>query len=266
MGAWELVKNKDVGAFRDYCRETGATICGRNPLGVLVAMLAPEDELTLLAYDQSGRMTDDYRNSVSYLAAAVSRSSEPMPAARLNPEEKQTLLQLARDTLDFVFREGRMPKPEDLNLRPTPAMEQACGAFVTLTHDGALRGCIGDLDADSPLYRAVMQNAVSAALRDPRFKPVSEDELGGLDIEISALSPLRAVDSYLDFEPGRHGIVLTKRRRRAVFLPQVATEQGWNREETLTHLARKAGLPDDAWRSGARFQVFEALVFGEHGE
>lgn len=265
MGAWERIRNRDGPGFRRYCDQTGATICGRVPVCILLAMLPAEDEFTLLAYDTSGRMTGDFANSVSYLAAAAG------PAARaaggeLTESEQAALLALARCTLEFYLREGRMPVPAEVALEPTPAMREARGAFVTLQKEGALRGCIGDLSGRSPLYRTVMENAVSAAVRDPRFDPVRRDELAGLDIEISALTPPREVDSPLDFEPGRHGIVMTRNGRRAVFLPQVASEQGWDREQTLAHLSRKAGLPEDAWRTGARFEVFEARVFGEHDE
>jgi AmmeMemoRadiSam system protein A len=266
MGAWELIQDLDGPGFRQYCEQTGATICGRNPLSVLLDMLPPEDTLTLLAYDQSGQMTDDFDNSVSYLAAAASGTWAPKADGRLIRAEQDALLQFARHTLEYYYREGRQPQPAEVNLDPTPAMQEKRGAFVTLRHAGALRGCIGDLSGHGPLYQAVMENALNAALRDSRFVPVDRDELDDLDIEISALTPLRPVDSYLDFQPGRQGIVLTKLGRRAVYLPQVATEQGWSREQTLASLSLKAGLPEDAWRSGARFEVFEAQVFGEHEE
>lgn len=111
------------------------------------------------------------------------------------------------------------------------------------------------------LYRAVIDNAVSAALRDHRFEPVTEEELDELEVEVSVLSPLHQISSYEDFVVGDHGIVLAKGSRRAVYLPEVAPEQGWGREETLSYLSRKAGLPRDAWREGARFWVFTSQKY-----
>jgi AmmeMemoRadiSam system protein A len=182
----------------------------------------------------------------------------------LTDADKQALLRLARATLERGLVGGAPPPPE---------AGAACGAalhapgatFVTLTRrdDGSLRGCIGELEATQPLYVSVMRNAMQAATRDPRFPAASAAELPGLHIEISVLTPLRPVGSYAEIEPGRHGVLLTKQGRSAVFLPQVASEQGWDVPTTLDHLAQKAGLPPRGWRTGTTFQVFEAIVFGE---
>ena len=135
------------------------------------------------------------------------------------------------------------------------------GAFVTLKKHGTLRGCIGTIEPVKPLHRAIVENAVHAALHDRRFRPVREAELSGLDLEVSVLSPPRPIPRWQDFRVGKHGIVLSKQGRRAVYLPEVAEEQGWTPEQTLTHLSRKAGLPLDAWRSGARFEVFTTQIY-----
>ena len=113
------------------------------------------------------------------------------------------------------------------------------------------------------MQRVDVAPKTTAAVSDPRFPVVREDELPGLEIEISALTPLREVAGTEDIEVGRHGILLIKGTRRAVFLPQVATEQGWDLATTLDHLALKAGLPADAWREGCRFEVFEAEICRE---
>jgi AmmeMemoRadiSam system protein A len=136
-------------------------------------------------------------------------------------------------------------------------------AFVSLHRDGNLRGCIGNLEAVEPLYRNVIHNARNAAFQDPRFMPLTAAELAGLNIEISVLTPPRPIHSVDEFQIGTHGIILTKGQRRAVFLPQVAPEQGWDRETTLTHLSLKAGMGPDDWRRGAKYYVFEAIVFSE---
>ena len=140
-------------------------------------------------------------------------------------------------------------------LPPAPVREPA-GAFVTLRKDGRLRGCIGYIGPVKPVWEAVLDNAEAAALRDHRFRPVGADELDDLDIEVSVLTDPVAIPDWTGFEIGRHGVVLVKDGRRAVFLPDVAVEQGWDREQTLTRLAQKAGLPPDGWREGAQFLVF----------
>jgi AmmeMemoRadiSam system protein A len=135
------------------------------------------------------------------------------------------------------------------------------GAFVTLRRAGLLRGCLGHIEGTLPLVETVLHNARAAALSDPRFAPLTPAELPGLSLEISALTPLRPVQGPDEITVGQHGILLAKRGRRAVFLPQVATEQGWDLPTTLSQLALKAGLSAGEWHAGARFEVFEAEVF-----
>jgi AmmeMemoRadiSam system protein A len=273
MAAYEPIRAKDSAAFRRFCEETGATICGREAVSVLLAMLPPQAETHLLKYDTSGRIVGDYANSVSYLAIAFTGAwpdrtttlPETTPA-KLSAEERHRLLHLARATLDFFYVHGRPPALEDLDIELTPTMRRISGAFVTLTRDGHLRGCIGDIYPTRPLYESVMSNALAAAVRDPRFRPVGADEWPKLAVELSALTAPREVASFEDIIIGKHGIVMAKGDRRAVYLPQVAPEQNWTREETLQHLSQKARLPPDAWREGARFKVFEAEVFGEEGK
>ena len=269
LGAVDLIRRRDLAGFRDYCRRTGATICGHEPIVLLLAMLLGDWEAHLLHYDTSGRMLDDYDNSVSYVSLAFtgrwpeqapSRGSDVFP---MEEDEKKSLLKLARGTINYYMEHGKMPQPEDVGVTITPNMQQVAGAFVTLQQKGQLRGCIGEIFPRRPVFEAVIEQAVNAAVNDPRFKPVSPREVPGLHIEISVLTPPRPVDSWKDIEIGRHGMILNKRGRQALFLPQVAPEQGWGIEETLTHLAMKAGLPPDAWREGAQYSVFEALVFGE---
>ena len=134
---------------------------------------------------------------------------------------------------------------------------------MTLQEKGRLRGCIGYILARSPLYQTVIDNAVNAALHDYRFAPVQAKELKDIQIEISVLSPLRDIGGPEEFIVGKHGVWMHKGGRSAVFLPQVAPEQGWDRETTLQQLSMKAGLPPDAWKHGARFEVFTAQVFHE---
>ncbi|MDD3118974.1 MAG: AmmeMemoRadiSam system protein A, partial [Victivallales bacterium] len=138
--------------------------------------------------------------------------------------------------------------------------------FVTLhPAAGQLRGCIGNIMPVENLGDNLYSNALNAAFRDPRFPPVgSTAELEQLRIEVSILTPMQTIADLREFELGRHGIVMNLMGRSAVFLPQVAPEQGWDKDTTLDYLAMKAGLPRNAWRAPeASFQVFEAIVFGE---
>lgn len=270
MAAYGLIEKKDLHGFETYIERTGATICGRSAIAVLLAMLPNDARAHLLRYDTSGALTGDYTNSVSYLSIAFTGQwRKPMktkapsaPAkAEISPHDKKNLLALARGALRFYLEKGKVPKPEALGVQITPGMKQVMGAFVTLKKHGQLRGCIGEIYPKRPLYEAVIERAVDAGVHDPRFPPVTMDEFRELHFEISALTPPRPIDSYKDIVIGRHGVVLQKAGRSAVFLPQVAPEQGWDVEEMLYHLSLKAGLPGDAWKEGASFTVFEAIVF-----
>ena len=272
MGAWDKIQNKDAVGFADYVDDTGATICGRYPIAILLSMLSPDSQAQLLKYDTSGRMTGDDRMSVSYLsiaftgtwpAAAIVKEENAPADATLSHEDKAGLLALARGMLETYVKSGKTASPEDLGITITPGMRQVMGTFVTLQTGGELRGCIGEIFPRRPLFKAVMERAVDAGVNDPRFPPVSKQELPLLHYEISALTPPVPVASYKEIVLGRHGMVIEKNGRSAVFLPQVAPEQHWTLEETLTHLSMKAGLSPEAWKEGASWTVFEAIVFEE---
>ena len=186
----------------------------------------------------------------------------------LAPAEAGFLLRLARAVVTAAAEGRTTPDPErfaaESGFDPTPALRAERGAFVTLTRSGRLRGCIGTIEGIMPLMEAVAENALAATCRDPRFLPVTADELDGLGIEVSVLSPLRSVGGPDEIRIGRHGILLTIRGARAVFLPQVATEQGWDLVTTLDNLAQKAGRTPGAWREeGTEFQVFTAEILEE---
>ncbi len=272
-GAEEKILAGDAAGFAAYCERTGATICGQDSIGVLLRMLPEHFTATELAHDTSGRSTGDWNNSVSYESLAFYSAGRPKkpatapPAAgpsELTAADQQALLGLARETIARALK-GRAPDdPAEAGLVPTPAMQRKMGGFVTLTLGGELRGCIGEIFPRRPLAEVVLAHALDAAFEDPRFPPLTAQEFPRIRIEISALTPPVPVASYRDIEIGRHGMVLELRGRSAVFLPQVAPEQGWDLETTLTQLARKAGLPGNAWQDPrARFTVFEAVVFHE---
>lgn len=276
MGAVECLLRKDGRAYAKYMETTRATICGRNALAILMTLLPEASRGALLNYDTSGRMTGDFSNSVSYVSAAftlpVDAENPLMNAndAGLSPDEQKTLLRIARDTLNACARNQPLPDPEGGGTALTPKLKAKAGAFVTLKRRGQLRGCIGrigypELADDLPsLCKTIALMAVQSALHDHRFMPVKPDELDEIDIEISVLTIAHEVGGYEDFEVGRHGIIIRRGRRSAVFLPQVAPEQGWDRAETLNHLCGKAGLPENAWREpDMKFFVFTAQVFDE---
>ncbi|MBR4251513.1 MAG: AmmeMemoRadiSam system protein B [Kiritimatiellae bacterium] len=279
-GAIAPILAHDAAAFDAYCRDTSATICGQDPIGLLLRLLPPTATGRELAYDSSGARTGDYDSCVSYAALAFDAPEDnasssggtgdsgttgaPGSFSPLAPDDKHTLLTLARTVIDEALHGDALAELDDMSLPLTPALRERRGAFVTLTIDGELRGCIGEILPRRPLVRVVADHALSAAFEDPRFPPLTAAEWPSVRIEISALTPPRPVDSWHDIQIGRHGMTLSLHGRMAVFLPQVAPEQGWDLETTLTHLSRKAGLPADAWRDPAcRFSVFEADVFHE---
>jgi AmmeMemoRadiSam system protein A len=179
--------------------------------------------------------------------------------AGLSDQEKSTLFAIAKDTLAWcVERKSEKFPIEKYEL--TPKLKANTATFVTLKIKGELRGCIGSLAPEEPLYMSVHHNAVNAAMHDYRFQPVSKEELSDITVDVSILSPIRDIPSLNEFKLGEQGIILEKAMRRAVFLPEVAKEQKWTKEETLTHLALKAGLQPDAWKKDAHFQVFESVV------
>ncbi len=180
----------------------------------------------------------------------------PEPLTRA---ERSTCLVLARASLERWLRHGERASEHDLGVPPSGTFREPRGVFVTLHKAGELRGCIGRIEAERPLWEALRDAAISAAVRDPRFDPVTREELGELRISVSVLTPTWAVDGPDGIEIGRHGVILSVRGTRSVFLPQVAEEMGWDAPTTLSALARKAGLPTHAWRDAdAQFFVFEA--------
>ena len=173
--------------------------------------------------------------------------------------DRLLLLQLARDAIVAHLAGLTLPSPELIGV-----LGRHGGGFVTLhTVDGTLRGCIGHLDEDEALGRVIPRCAVAAASQDPRFPIVTRSELQALRVELSLLGPIEGISGPSEIEIGRHGLIVERGRCRGLLLPQVATEWRWDVETFLGHTCRKAGLPDDAWRGGARLWRFEAEVFSE---
>jgi hypothetical protein len=174
-------------------------------------------------------------------------------------EDRRALLGLARRAIVEAV-------VHDRTLEESPASQslaRLAGAFVTLRHGGQLRGCIGHIEATESLADTVARCAVSAALHDPRFNPVSPDEIPGLQIEISVLTPPE-ITRPEDVQVGRHGLLISRRWQRGLLLPQVAVEYGLGRERFLEETCRKAGLPLDAWKDPeTEIRAFTCEVFSE---
>lgn len=276
MEAFKHLANADVSQLIEFVRRTRATICGIYPCAVLRAMLPVNSHTTLLNYTTSqDAMPDDADHSVSYLAVAFSGASWPAnPGSRkpvnevinLDSTEKNALLTIARKTIAEWTTSRNVLDPAKLDVALTARLKEPFGAFVTLYNrnhkrsDGReLRGCIGSIWPTRPLYKTVMDNALGASSRDPRFDPITASELNDLIIEISVLTPPRRVASFKDIIIGTDGVILSKGNKQSVFLPQVATEYGWDLDETLKQLCIKAGLNENEWRSDAKFDVFQSL-------
>ncbi|MHC4286550.1 MAG: AmmeMemoRadiSam system protein B [Planctomycetota bacterium] len=251
MGAYEHIANLDCEGFVKYKQTTGATICGYVPVAILLSMLEKPVKPHLIKYATSGELTGDYKHSVS--------------------------LTLARKTIVHYLGKKQVPEPSELGITISEAMKVPRAAFVTLNKIAILqksaeekphkvtqlRGCIGDIFPRRPLYKSIIGNAINAAVNDRRFRPVTITECSDIKIEISALTAPRPIASPDEIRIGIDGVVLNKDGRSAVYLPQVAPEQGWDLNQMLTNLSLKAGLAGDAWKKGASFLVFQAVVFGE---
>ncbi len=239
--------------------------CGEGP--ILVAMQVAQglaaDTITVLRYANSADSPyGDAEKVVGYGAVMFWRYEPP----DLTEARQTELLRLARTTIAEYLETDQIPAYET----DDPALTRRSGVFVTLRKQDEsleaetnLRGCIGHMRADMPLYQVVQEMAVSAATSDPRFPPLTAEELDELSIEISILSPLHRVTDIEQIEVGRHGLMILQGGQQGVLLPQVPVEQGWNREEFLENLCLKAGQPDDCWTDRPTLYAFTALVFGE---
>lgn len=183
----------------------------------------------------------------------------PKSEFKFNGEEKKLLLKLARESIAAKLQNIMLPSLE----LGFPAAQRPGAAFVTLHCHGQLRGCIGHIRAVRPLAETIQEMALAAAFEDPRFYPLQENELPELEIEISVLSPMDKLKSPNDLVVGKHGLFIVQGLSSGLLLPQVATEQGWNKEQFLAGVCQKAGLPSDAWRKNAELYVFQAEIFQE---
>ncbi len=249
-------------------------MCGGGPAAavILAARELGADKGRILKYGDSGDVgPQDKSRVVGYLAAAlVDTATAPAEkkektardkgeTMELSAEQKTRLLTIARESIEHFLNTGSAKQWSN----DDPELALPSGAFVTLKEHGRLRGCIGHVEAVSPLFATVATCAVSSAVRDPRFPPVVISELADLHIEISVMTKPAPIASIDDIVVGRDGLIIEKGRNRGLLLPQVPVEWGWDRDEYLRHLCQKAGLGPEEYKSGATILSFQALVFGE---
>lgn len=256
----DLIKRLDTEVLLDKLQRGENIMCGGG--GVVSSLLFTKSmgpaTLDLLQYADSSMTCGPASEVVGYAAAALYSESTSQEEI-LTEEGKEELLRLARTSIRNFLRKKRSTAytPENSEL----LLER--GAFVTLKKDGALRGCIGFSSPVAPLYQTIIQASVFAAVRDTRFDPVTLAELRDLEIEISVLSPLEQIHNPLFIEVGKHGLFISKNNQSGLLLPQVPVENNWTRLTFLEQACLKAGLPKDAWKSGANLFIFTATVFHE---
>ena len=179
----------------------------------------------------------------------------------LGAGERSELLELARRALEFFFETQSLLHREPRH----SSLHSSAGVFVSLHSNAMLRGCVGRVKADLPLYKAVPELTLAAAFEDSRFPPLRRDELAEVEIEVSVLSDILPIASLKEIALGRHGLIVTKGEHRGLLLPQVAAERGWDCFRFFRETCRKAGLPPDSWCRGAMVERFSAQVFREAG-
>ena len=269
LEAFNEISKINAQNFLNFQSHTQDTICGMYPIAILLSILPPNSKAQLIKYTTSSEvMKEESDNSVSYMAIDFYTGDKHINKTDneniYTQSDKQYLRDLAKKTLNELVLKHKV-----LSLKPSeiPAcMLEPRAVFVTLyshdaNHEKNLRGCIGNIIAQKPLYQAVIDNTILSATKDSRFLPVKADELANISIEINILTPPSQVASYKDIRLGTDGIILTKNNRSAVFLPTVATQYNWTIEETLTQLALKAGLKPQDWQNNCQFSVFQSVEF-----
>ena len=244
-----------------HVKNLATSACGELAIATLMLMMQGGGyEVKHLQYQNSGDIDNhDHSRVVGYHAFAIIRNglSQTGTEFSLSGDEKQMLKEIALTSIKDSLDGKRIADPTSL----TATLKQKCGAFVSLHKQGRLRGCIGHFGEDMPLHEIVAEMARAAAFEDPRFMPVTRGELDDINIEISVLTPMRRIQSLDEFELHRHGIYIRKGYRSGTFLPQVADEVNWTKEEFVSHCAQdKAGIGWDGWKD-AELYVYEAIVF-----
>jgi AmmeMemoRadiSam system protein B/AmmeMemoRadiSam system protein A len=272
-----LVESKDVSSlWLSWTKDEGRA-CGLCPLiSFLICSRIEGANIKILKYANSGDTVGDKSRVVGYFSAIAYKTENQksnnenkgvgklkeadMGGWSLTDDEKISLLKIARTTLESYLKDGKQPSVK----ADTDKLKENKGVFVTLKKQGQLRGCIGRLVADTPLYRVVSDFAIHAAVEDPRFKPVTYEELADIEIEISVITPFEKVISLDEIEVGKHGLMIEKGFNSGLLLPQVPLEYNWDKETFLQHTCLKAGLAPLAYKDkDAILYKFSAIVFNE---
>jgi len=256
-----LIGRGNAEVIYNYASQGKVKLCGLLPTTTFLYYIEGlRGRLRLLKYANSGDVTGDFSRVVGYASfIAYKENSQEGEWGMFTEKQKEKLLDIARSSIENYFREK---KALEVTVEDALLNEKR-GAFVTLKIHGNLRGCIGRIIADKPLAQVIADMATEAAFFDPRFPTLTREEFKDVDIEISVLSPIKKIKDINEIEVGKHGIIIRKGFYQGLLLPQVATEYGWDREIFLIHTCRKAGLPDDAYKSDAEIYIFSAEVFGE---
>ncbi len=282
----KLVSEFDIDNLENEFLKNNIEMCGGGP--VIAAMMAAKkmgaNKAVILKYQNSGDVSGEKQAVVGYLSAAVftektSRLSDnpgeksrnenesentadenDLTSMELNDSRKKLLLEIARKSLVSSVLKTNVSYPDVSD----SVLNEKCGAFVTLSISGNLRGCIGNIRASAPLWETVRKMAREAALSDPRFYPVSKNEIDDIEIEISVLSPFILINDTSQIEVGRHGLFIKKGFHQGLLLPQVAADYNWDTVEFLGQTCRKAGLPELCWKEkNCEIYIFSATVFSE---
>ncbi|MCX5700824.1 MAG: AmmeMemoRadiSam system protein B [Candidatus Omnitrophica bacterium] len=260
----KAIENMDAEAIYYGLRDEKMQLCGG--FGVVTAIILAKDlghdKVKVLRHTNSAEVTASLKKgswTVGYSSVAIDQPQGEK--AMLNKSQRKRLLEIARTTIESYLKTGQKP----LLREDDPLLKEKRGAFVTLNENGELRGCIGNLVGTEPLYLTISNMAIESATGDPRFSPLELSELKNVNIEISVLSPMERIDNSDKIELGVHGVLVRKGFRSGVFLPQVATETGWSKDEFMSNLCtQKAGLHADAWKDKTtEVYVFSAEVFSE---
>ena len=265
----QAIKELDPKKFFEGCMSRKMEMCGFVPVttALILARMRGIKHVEVLKHANSGDTSGDksrvvgYSSVIFYTDLIGQTQAKDEVVGVLSQTQKNELLKIARNTIETFVKTGKI-----LDIATKEArLNEVEGAFVTITKKGGLRGCIGNIIGQEPLYQTVRDMAVAAASQDPRFNPVTAAELKDIHVEISVLSKPRRVRDASEIQLGKHGVIVSDGNHQGVFLPQVATETGWSKEEFLSQLcSQKAGLPPDAWRDpNTALYVFTADVFSE---
>ena len=264
----EAIVLNDLKKLKDCCKLNKLSntnnlltaLCGAAAVQTLLHLTHDKTDFTFekIVYKNSGDVAEgDKKRVVGYWAIAVNRTNNSLA---ITETEKHELLKLARESIAGHFNNSTKSLPQS---GKSGIMNEQYGAFVTLKNADKLRGCIGRFNPEKPLYQTIENMSIAAATRDRRFEPVKTDELDQITIEISILTPFKKIGSIDQIQLGKHGIYIKKGLNSGTFLPQVAEETNWTKEEFLGHCSRdKAGIGWEGWKT-AEIYTYEAIVFSE---